>query len=323
MINSIFRLQAKGAKGCLRMSLLHFESSSTKSFLPSLPKDVVLLILGHLDARTLGVLGRVCRGCFVLSREESVWSRIVGGKRGGLRTYLRSLEREAHVLSALFDFQGESADELSFKEGETLTLTHVLDEGWGACVNRDGTFGMVPLNYTESSQFAYALCDSTPKDNGLAFQKGDILHVFPSFQNNDSWLGCMMDGSEGSVRKSDVMLVKRARAVANYTSDGVSFRKGDRVYILRPDGKDENLVECVRRGDRKTGIVPMTWLKYSSAGRTTTAVPGPPFVLQEHEYVEVLCEEGDLVMCQHNGLQGVDPKQRCLQGRFDRGFSWV
>lgn len=49
---------------------------------------------------------------------------------------------------ALFDFDGEEEDEISFKAGDTITEIEKIDSGWWVGVF-DGRKGMFPSNYVE------------------------------------------------------------------------------------------------------------------------------------------------------------------------------
>ena len=47
----------------------------------------------------------------------------------------------------MFTFESSSFDELSFKEGEALSVLDTPDKGWWLASNPDGTTGHIPSNY--------------------------------------------------------------------------------------------------------------------------------------------------------------------------------
>ena len=47
----------------------------------------------------------------------------------------------------MFAFKALNPDDLSFKEGEVLSVSHTLDDGWWLASKPDGTTGLIPSNY--------------------------------------------------------------------------------------------------------------------------------------------------------------------------------
>ena len=59
--------------------------------------------------------------------------------------------RRNHYLLALYDYTASDGDELSFSEGDKLTLVSKSDcpDGWMKCT-LNGKEGMIPENYVKS-----------------------------------------------------------------------------------------------------------------------------------------------------------------------------
>lgn len=53
------------------------------------------------------------------------------------------------VGKALYDYQGQHSDELSFREGDTLTLLEQVDRGLWWKAKLRGKSGLAPANYVE------------------------------------------------------------------------------------------------------------------------------------------------------------------------------
>lgn len=51
---------------------------------------------------------------------------------------------------AMYDYDAQDEDEVSFGEGDVITNCQVVDEGWViGTVKRTGQKGMIPSNYIE------------------------------------------------------------------------------------------------------------------------------------------------------------------------------
>ncbi|KAH7322185.1 kinase-like domain-containing protein [Rhizoctonia solani] len=59
------------------------------------------------------------------------------------------LEQELNRVIALYDNDAESLEELSFKQGEILTVLNRDNEEWWYCANANYEIGMVPYNFVE------------------------------------------------------------------------------------------------------------------------------------------------------------------------------
>lgn len=52
--------------------------------------------------------------------------------------------------TALYDYTAADDDEVSFREGDTVSNVEVIDDGWvTGTVDRTGQSGMMPSNYLE------------------------------------------------------------------------------------------------------------------------------------------------------------------------------
>ena len=51
---------------------------------------------------------------------------------------------------AMYDYEAQDTDEVSFRDGDLLVNCTHIDEGWmTGTVQRSGKFGMLPANYVE------------------------------------------------------------------------------------------------------------------------------------------------------------------------------
>ena len=51
---------------------------------------------------------------------------------------------------AVYEYEAADSDEVSFVEGDRITETELIDDGWMyGCVERTGDYGMLPSNYVE------------------------------------------------------------------------------------------------------------------------------------------------------------------------------
>ena len=51
---------------------------------------------------------------------------------------------------AMYDYESQDSDEVSFRDGDIIINAAFIDEGWmTGTVQRSGKFGMLPANYVE------------------------------------------------------------------------------------------------------------------------------------------------------------------------------
>ncbi|QRW23294.1 SH3 domain-containing protein [Rhizoctonia solani] len=70
--------------------------------------------------------------------------------RARIRIELLSTSQEAKKAVALYDYNAANPDELSFEQGEILTIINNNGEGWWHCANESRQIGLVPCNYIKS-----------------------------------------------------------------------------------------------------------------------------------------------------------------------------
>lgn len=60
-------------------------------------------------------------------------------------------ETQQKTYRAMYDYMAADADEVSFKDGDTIVNVQAIDEGWMyGTVQRTGKTGMLPANYVEA-----------------------------------------------------------------------------------------------------------------------------------------------------------------------------
>jgi len=59
-------------------------------------------------------------------------------------------QASGEVFVAVYDYEAQDCDEVSFVEGDRIIETQAIDDGWMyGRVERTGNFGMLPANYVE------------------------------------------------------------------------------------------------------------------------------------------------------------------------------
>ena len=94
-----------------------------------------------------------------LPRACSYISILASADSRGINLSLVFLPTSPHPLSsnyqktyrAMYDYMAADADEVSFKDGDTIVNVQAIDEGWMyGTVQRTGKTGMLPANYVEA-----------------------------------------------------------------------------------------------------------------------------------------------------------------------------
>lgn len=58
-----------------------------------------------------------------------------------------------HIYKAMYDYEAQDDDEVSFSEGDTVINAQRIDDGWMfGTVERTGQTGMLPSNYVDIVQ---------------------------------------------------------------------------------------------------------------------------------------------------------------------------
>eukprot|EP00794_Sanderia_malayensis_P005307 gene5307-5976_t len=135
------------------------------------------------------------------------------------------------TVKAVYDYQAEGEDEISFDPGDLITNVEAVDEGWWKGAGPDGRFGLFPANYVEvvsdgaqpSEQQAPAVEESqAPTQQGLTaralydYQASDETEI--TFDPNDIitnieqidegwWRGTGPNGDEGLFPANYVELI--------------------------------------------------------------------------------------------------------------------
>jgi len=62
------------------------------------------------------------------------------------------------VYVAMYDYDAQDDDEVSFLENDRIVLYEMIDDGWMyGVVQRTGYKGMIPANYVERVQWMFSL----------------------------------------------------------------------------------------------------------------------------------------------------------------------
>jgi len=63
------------------------------------------------------------------------------------------VQPQGPVYIAMYDYDAQDDDEVSFRENDHIVLYEMIDEGWMyGIVQRTGRKGMIPANYVELVQ---------------------------------------------------------------------------------------------------------------------------------------------------------------------------
>eukprot|EP00058_Branchiostoma_floridae_P026034 XP_002611524.1 hypothetical protein BRAFLDRAFT_63839 [Branchiostoma floridae] len=174
-----------------------------------------------------------------------------------------SASADGAVVNVLYDFEGESSDELSVKAGRKLKVLSLVSADWllGEVDGRQGRFpasfvdhipSNVPAapaepsgNGTQGSSYYIAKYDFVGQSEGeLSFKAGDRMSLISELDAD--WLTVMIDSNEGVVPRSyvepagggggDVSDGSRPTALVLYDfeavqEDELSLKEGEEVYL--------------------------------------------------------------------------------------------
>ncbi|XP_033017099.1 SH3 domain-containing protein 19 isoform X2 [Lacerta agilis] len=144
---------------------------------------------------------------------------------------------------ARFEYIGDQKDELSFSEGEIITLKEYVNEEWARGELR-GTSGIFPLNFVEIIE------DLPGPDGGTSLNKNSVS-VSQLEGHAGQWCDALHDFTAE-------------------TQEDLSFKRGDRILIL------EHLDSEWYRGrlNGKEGIFPAVFVHVCSGGTQSSQPPG-------------------------------------------------
>ncbi|KAF7212991.1 transcript variant X3 [Nothobranchius furzeri] len=193
---------------------------------------------------------------------------------------------------AIFNFDGEHSDELSFSEGEMIQLKELVGEDWAR--GQIGTsIGIFPLNFVDIIE------DLPPSRNQLQSSKVALPGVAAS--------PCMQSEAAKPVQASKPS-AEWATALYDYaaiSADELSFQQGDRILITDHINEEWS---SGRLGGRE-GMFPRAFIKASSvfAGQAPNGAAGGERARALYSYTSD-CEEelsirvGDII----TNLESVD-----------------
>uniref|UniRef100_A0A6B2LIX1 SH3 domain-containing protein n=1 Tax=Arcella intermedia TaxID=1963864 RepID=A0A6B2LIX1_9EUKA len=149
-------------------------------------------------------------------------------------------------VRALYDYTGETEDNLSFKKGDMLVVKEKTDGWWAG--EKDGNIGWFPASYVkeldeenlEKTKWAKALCDYTgdTKDN-LSFKKGDMMII--KEKKTEGWWAGERAGKVGWFpasyveEKDPFKKTIQAKALFNFIGKddtNLSLQEGDVLVVL-------------------------------------------------------------------------------------------
>eukprot|EP00759_Apiculatamorpha_spiralis_P042752 PhF_6_TR40607/c0_g1_i1/m.60917 len=148
---------------------------------------------------------------------------------------------------ALCDYQGIE-DELSFVQGELLTVLHKSSDGFWSCAKQDGTKGLVPscmvtsncTPHLHTKNKAVALFDYTPKDaKEMALKQYDVITVVEPHRSPGWWYGVKDSepkDQEPKLFPANFVTFNVVAAAFNFTARRdfeLTLVKGDIVRVIR------------------------------------------------------------------------------------------
>ncbi|KAF0989461.1 hypothetical protein HZS_3230 [Henneguya salminicola] len=142
------------------------------------------------------------------------------------------------VVEALYDYEAQDKNELSFKEGEILNIHEKMAEDWIPASNNKGDMGFIPANYVKVVE------KNLPEQT----QTSKVEKSVPTY-------------SSSSVIEPPISNSYTHEAVYDYTADEdneLSFEEGEKFTIIEKTDKDW---WTVTNSTGITGLVPSNYVK--------------------------------------------------------------
>lgn len=77
---------------------------------------------------------------------------VTAGEAAPIQAAPAKVASTVQAVHALYDYQAQQADELSFRQGESFNVLEQLDADWAMARNKEGKQGVIPLAYVEFDQ---------------------------------------------------------------------------------------------------------------------------------------------------------------------------
>ncbi|KAG2232688.1 hypothetical protein INT48_006867, partial [Thamnidium elegans] len=190
---------------------------------------------------------------YILEKEDPDWHKAqlkvpnADGPIGLIpANYIEKIKPIA-TIKAIYDYQSRSAEELSFKEDELLTLYEKDDPDWFVVENSKGVIGIVPSNYVEETVSETVIEKTIEKQTSGKF----LLLLLLIKQKKMMKLMLFLD-------------VEPKWAIALYGFEAESkeetyLQEHEQVLVIDYENKDWWRIE---HKDGKSGIVPANYIKF-------------------------------------------------------------
>ncbi|CAE6376989.1 unnamed protein product [Rhizoctonia solani] len=179
---------------------------------------------------------------------EDNWALVTSPHRratGYVLTARIRIEEKPNQAIALYHYDALNSDELSFKQGEILTVINNDNEEWWCCANEVHNFGLVPFNYVKlQTEFEHA----TSVNTSSAASEDDIAPLISDVE--DVMASPLKSVITSQMGVSEVTKQLTMHGVMDLTSfiDHATFSE----YPVSSDGFGDVYLGSVRDGRRVT-----------------------------------------------------------------------